>query len=109
MGYDIYDTETGNLWASFPNESAALIEVQRAVGETGAKSIASWAMGRSDHVGKAIFGKELVERARRWADAREAIITAHPEFANDDGLGIMDPPSSSLSGHARRPAATPRR
>ena len=46
--YDMYDTETGNLWASFPTQEEALAEVRRAIATGGEEAVAAWALGRSD-------------------------------------------------------------
>ncbi len=70
LGYDIYDIETANLWASFLTEEEALAEVRRAIAQAGEDAIDFWSMGRSDHEGKALSGKALVARAMRPATAR---------------------------------------
>ena len=65
MGYDIYDTDSGNLWASFPTEQEALAEVSRAIVANGKDAVASWALGQGDHTGTALAGEDLVLRALR--------------------------------------------
>jgi hypothetical protein len=63
MTYEIYDTETGNLWSSFHSEEKALAEVRRAISQTGECSVASWAVVRSDYQGAALCGADLISRA----------------------------------------------
>jgi hypothetical protein len=70
LGYDINDTNTGNLWASFLTEQEAPAEVRRAVTASGEDAIASWSLGRSDHVGTALFDKALIAQAMRPVTAR---------------------------------------
>ena len=66
--YEIIDRESGNLIATFPSEQATRAAVRAAVRQDGAASVAPWLVGRIDHEGPVLHGRELLA----WARADEA-------------------------------------
>ena len=65
--YEIIDRDSGNLIAAFPSEQATRAAVQAAVKRDGAASVAPWLVGRIDHAGPVLRGRELLV----WAQASE--------------------------------------
>jgi len=65
--YEIIDRESGNLIATFPSEQATRAAVRATVRQDGAASVAPWLVGRIDHAGPVLRGRELLV----WAQASE--------------------------------------
>ena len=68
--YELWDTDTGNRVGVFDNEAAALVEVFTTATEYGAESAEVLSLGLLGPDGAVAHGRELLEQARRQANAR---------------------------------------
>lgn len=72
--YEVLDRDSGNLVATFPSEQTTRAAVRTAIQQDGAASVASWLVGRIDHEGPVLQGRELLT----WAQASEAPLERPP-------------------------------
>lgn len=73
--YELWDTETGNLMATFVTEAEALDLVREAIRAEGVQTVEGWALGWGDPHGE---GAQIAEGADLADRARDEITTSPP-------------------------------